>query len=802
MSGITQKILQFEEAEINILFPFYILLDQKMQILKTGPSIKKIIPALEGKYFFDEFRFKRPFGKINELNDLQEYHNQILILESRYVGFPLFRGQVLRLDRSHSILLLSPWITDADDLAKHGLSIPDFAIHDSITDMLQLLTNSKIIANDLEKSIVDLRVQKVRLEESENQLWNNYQLISALIENMKEGVLFESEDGRIVFVNQIYCDLFSVPKDFDSIEEQSAIRLLENSKSCFKYPDTQFKRVKEILDAKITVQNELIEMASGVTLERDFIPIFRKRKFQGFLWVYKDISHIKKIEQELKVQKQRAEQLLHSKDIFMANMSHEIRNPINIIMGINNLLKSTNLNIEQREYINLIESSSESLLSLVNDIMDFEKIEARKVHINHVQFNLDSLLKELAAAIRYTLENKGLSFNSNCEPDVPAEIMGDPLRLKQILINLIGNAIKFTVKGEVQIHTSVTSVNGKKLIIFKVSDTGIGIPKDQLMNIFKRYFQSPDSTNLIQNKGGVGLGLTIVKNLVELQGGMIEVESEVGKGSVFTIMLPLEVPTRKDVITSPTSPLQLSVKNGFKILVVEDNRANQIILKRILENLGFESQEAFDGKQALSKIQEDHFDLILMDIQMPVLNGYETTNEIRKHVNVNIARTPILAVSANVLQGEQDKCLAVGMNGYISKPFKPKELEDKIYELIKGTFNTTHLNLDYLKSIANNDEEWIKDVLHVFQEQVTSIVEELNNANHLKNSSSILKNIHKLKSLLKSVGAVYLYSLVLEIENEINADKELHDSLRSLSVLIRGIRELLIEIRNSLKGGL
>jgi signal transduction histidine kinase/ActR/RegA family two-component response regulator len=393
----------------------------------------------------------------------------------------------------------------------------------------------------------------------------------------------------------------------------------------------------------------------------------------AFIWfLYVDINKRQKLEKELIVAQKKAEVAAIVKEQFMANMSHEIRTPMNAIIGFNNRLMKTNLSAEQRDYVFAVQSSGENLLTIVNDVLDFSKIEAGMVKLESIAFNLPDLLNSVHNMFYLQAKEKKVNLQLLISENVPQTIVGDPTRLTQILLNLVGNALKFTDNGIVTILAETIKENDTQFYIqFKIKDTGIGISKDNIPEIFNRFTQEKSDTTRIY--GGTGLGLSIVKKLLELQNGTIMVESEKDKGSVFTFIIPLlkDLSLHIAARAVPEKTQEPFRKNKLKVLVVEDNIMNQKLAGFMLNDWGFEFDICNNGKLALEKLKYNSYHLILMDIQMPEMNGYETTEFIRTKLNINV---PVIAMTAHALPGERAKCMSYGMTDHISKPIKENEL--------------------------------------------------------------------------------------------------------------------------------
>lgn len=558
-------------------------------------------------------------------------------------------------------------------------------------------------------------------------------------------------------------------------------------------PETLPEFKKHFKASTRKVYNEAVEFQflcknrSYKYLEFNSINLKSKEKIEGLILDCRDITQRKKDAEELlKAQK--------AKEQFLANVSHEIRTPINGIAGMATLLSQQPTPKEQETYLNAIKSAADNLKVIISDILDLAAINSGKLNFEQINFNVKDLLESLINSFSVQTSSKGLSLSYALAQNVSPILKGDPFRLNQILINLISNAIKFTPVGSVKVEcTLMKQSRGHQMLRFDVVDTGIGIPSDKLNTIFESFSQADASVT--RKYGGTGLGLTIVKQLAELQNGKVKVVSQLNKGTTFTIIIPYLVgkadAVEKRMQVNRQQGIHHNLKN-LKILLAEDNDINQLYATSILKMWGCETTVAENGYVALEQVRNNRYDLVLMDIQMPVMDGYEATKAIRMS-GAPKNRIPIIALTANASAKDIQRCLEAGMDDCIAKPFTPESLFEILAKYHHLKINQAEVNevqkppsknlidLSYLKRVSSNNDTFVYEIIDSFLETIPQIITQIKNNLQQKDWAKLEKAVHKLKPALSMIGMEGTKNLAAEIESLSNAVSPQPDKIQRLT---------------------
>lgn len=589
----------------------------------------------------------------------------------------------------------------------------DLEVKDEIRHMI---AGKKFIDSSIYKQqslLLSFSFDNTEAVKAQRDLEEQRKFVRQVIDSAPNLVFVKDWDGNFLLVNQAMADLFGITKEQLILQNNADVH--SNRQETEEY---------------IKVDRQVISSGEEIILEEPFTladgevkwyqttkkPFYYEKGETCVLAICVDITQRKKDAEELIRAKKAKEQ-------FLANMSHEIRTPVNGISGMLNLLEDTPTNSEQEKYITSIKEATNNLRVIINDILDISAIESGKLRFEKIGFKPNHQISAVANAFTLQAREKGVTIEEDTDPATRTIVLGDPVRLNQILMNLVGNALKFTYSGKITVSSRLLKAEQQQYhIAFTVTDTGIGIPQEKFEEIFESFKQA--DTSVTRRFGGTGLGLTICKQLSEMQGGTISVESEVGKGSTFRFVIPYEKGTEADLMVTENSQSgsndeDIKRLQGMRVLLVEDNDINRIYARNIISKRGCVVDIAENGLIALEKIRKKNYDVVLMDVQMPVMDGLEATKTIRTQFAPPKSEVPIIALTANAIKGDNERCLEAGMNDYLSKPFEPNDLYQVLFKLLKAGADQPNFTTDNSikmtdRTPKNNKEVEKADLSYIF----------------------------------------------------------------------------------------
>ena len=685
-----------------------------------------------------------------------------------------------------------------------------------------LIANKELIFQNKEKE--KRKIENKELEDFSNSLKLASQYSLSLIEASRDPLFTISPKGKITDTNEASVRVTGVLRDkligsdfFDYFTEPQDAR-----KAYQKVFDKGFivDYALTIKDHKLTdvllngsvYKNEQGEVLGVVVVARDITDQKRIEKESIEARLFAELAT--EIAEEAKLNAENAttiaEDAVKAKQQFLSNMSHEIRTPMNAIIGFTKVVLKTELSAKQKEYLTAIKMSGDALIVLINDILDLAKVDAGKMVFEKTPFKMKASISSMLHLFETKIQEKNLQLIKEYDNKIPAVLVGDPVRLHQIILNLVSNAVKFTNKGNITVGVHMLHEDNEKVILeFAVTDTGIGIPKAKIETIFENFQQASSGTSRLY--GGTGLGLAIVKQLVEPQGGKIRVKSTVDIGTTFSFTLPFQKTNAAAELENEILELDTEIKD-IKVLVVEDIALNQLLMKTLLDDFGFDRDIAENGQIAIEKLKTKNYDIILMDLQMPVMNGFEATEYIRNTMNSKI---PIIALTADVTTVDLAKCKAVGMNDYIAKPVDERVLYSKIVGILKkpkleqlsiklnenieingvAEKKRKYTDLVYLNQRTKSNPKLMMEMISLYLEQTPSLINTIKQSLADEDWLLLSSTVHKMIPSFSMMGIhADFENMAKKIQEYANAQEQkdqIHDLVNQIEdVCLQACNEL------------
>ena len=685
-----------------------------------------------------------------------------------------------------------------------------------------LIANKELIFQNEERE--KRKIENKELEDFTNSLKSASQYSLSLIEASRDPLFTICPQGKITDTNEASVRVTGILRDkiigsdfFDYFTEpqdaRKAYQEVFDKGFIADYPliikEYEAKLTEVLLNGSV-YKDEEGEVLGVVVVARDITDQKRIEKETVEARIFAELAT--EIAEEAKSNAENAtiiaENAVKAKQQFLSNMSHEIRTPMNAIIGFTKVVLKTDLSAKQKEYLTAIKLSGDALIVLINDILDLAKVDAGKMVFEKTPFKLKSSISSMLHLFETKTQEKNLKLVQNYDNNIPTVLVGDSIRLHQIILNLVSNAVKFTNTGNITVGVHMLHEDNEQVILeFAFTDTGIGIPKSKIKSIFENFQQASSGTSRLY--GGTGLGLAIVKQLVEQQGGKIWVKSIVDIGTTFSFTLAFDKTDEAAPLENEIYELDTEIKD-IKVLVVEDMPLNQLLMKTLLDDFGFERDIAENGAVAIEKLKNKKYDIILMDLQMPVMNGFETTKYIRKTMKSKI---PIIALTADVTTVDLDKCKAVGMNDYLAKPIDEGVLYSKIIGILKNSEVERYINknvgkihdlgkkikcinLAYLNEITKSNSILIKEMISLYLEQTPPLINIIKQSLEDKNWALLAAAVHKM---IPSFSIMGIHTDFEDMAKKIQKIAVTKKQLEDIADLVRQIEEICLQACSELE---
>jgi PAS domain S-box-containing protein len=628
-----------------------------------------------------------------------------------------------------------------------------------------------------EEEIKYLRQRVAELEQSsgttEKLIINRAAKFKGIIDNFRLGLLEVTPDGTVIHANESFCEMsgFSCEELIGRDGGEILLDEIERERMKVRHA-SRIEGEEDVYELRILNKAKQTRywLVSAAPLIGD------DGNVHGSIGIHWDITDMKEMEFELKNAKHKAEESSKAKAMFLANMSHEIRTPLNGIVGMAEQLAQSQLDGDQRYFTDIMRSASSTLLSIINDVLDISKIESGKFSIETIPFNLNKTIRQTLSIFEEKAKVSNISLDIDLTDDRGTMYLGDPHRLSQVLFNIVGNAIKFTHAGYVRVTSQlIRGENDICFVSFTIQDTGVGMDMAYLTKVFEAFSQ--EDASITRKFGGSGLGLSIARSIVQIMGGTIQIDSEKGKGTCVAIRIPMRISndkTKQEIVEM--TDLQKSLK-GIRVLAVEDNELNRMVLQVILKKCEVVVTIAHNGQEAIDMIQENEFDIVLMDVQMPIVDGLEATKYIREELKYT---TPIIGLSANAMREEVEICKQAGMNDYLVKPYSERALVEVMRKWSSEEMQplTSHeasvpeneLDLSMLKQYVGNDVTVLKDVVCGYLEHLPPQLDRLELALVGSDVIALRHELHQLKASMEIIGVRPEGLSFAGISNELKAE--------------------------------
>jgi PAS domain S-box-containing protein len=654
----------------------------------------------------------------------------------------------------------------------------------------------------------------------EGKLKERERWLSTILRSIGDAVMVVDTAGAVTFMNPLAEQVLGLGQEEVLGKALGEIGNEKGVLSC----ESMAEAVRRVnCDDGEFVSGEAVLVSGGcisIPVEYTVSPIKDdKGSCTGAVIAFRDVTQRKRAEDNLRTALLASKAASKAKGEFLANMSHEIRTPMNGIIGMTELLLDTDLDAEQMETVNIVKQSAGSLQRLLNEVLDLSKIEAGRMELAITDFDLREMMEEAMLVLSPQAQAKGLRLLYHLDEAIPGRLAGDPERLKQVILNLVGNAIKFTEQGEISVNVSPAveaglgpKGKGIEVLEFCVRDTGEGIEEGKLESIFESFTQADGSYT--RKYGGSGLGLTISRQIVGMMNGDIWVESALGQGSAFYFTavfssLAVSGDTAPEPVSAGRAREPEDARGGLKILLAEDNAINQIFTKRVLEKAGHSVSVVSNGREAFEALGKGRYDVVLMDVQMPVMDGYEATRRIRGSSGGGVdPSVPIIAVTAHAMEGDREKCLSAGMDFYLPKPFGVSQLQEMIERAVRGKGaaavnaypEATAVDFGRALDLLEGDEEMYHEIAEAFISSAPSIMELLGALVRAGDARGLTREAHSLKSSLGSIGAEKARMVAADLESAAHEDN-LGEAEKLLETLRAEVSRVVDELGRRGSGG-